>query len=273
MRTGRIQRTTVYVLLTLGSLLALIPLGGVLLMALQTSSNAGVRFAFQDAYHVENFAAAWEKGGYASSIPLSLAITLGVLIVALPLSVAAAYALTVLRTPWRAAILVFIVTGIFLPVEAYVVPLFFDLRALDFDQPVLTVILVSTAINLAFGTFWMRSFFLSAPSSLIDAARIDGAGPVAILVRVLLPIARPHIMALAVLMFIWTWNDLLAPLVMLSSTELRTAPMSLAFFQAQNTTNYALLAAAAVITIVPVIVVYVVMQRSFVRGILDGSSK
>jgi raffinose/stachyose/melibiose transport system permease protein len=90
---------------------------------------------------------------------------------------------------------------------------------------------------------------------------------------VLLPLARPQVLTLAVLVFVWTWNDFLLPLVMLSGSTIQTAPISLVFFQSQHTTSYTYLAAAAIITALPVIAVYVLLQRSFVRGLLAGAMK
>jgi raffinose/stachyose/melibiose transport system permease protein len=136
-----------------------------------------------------------------------------------------------------------------------------------------SVILPDSALSVAFGSFWMRAFFLSAPRSLVEAARLDGASVLVTLRRVLLPLARPQLMTLAVLVFVWTWNDFLLPLVMLSGSGIQTAPISLVFFQSQHTTNYTYLAAAAIITVVPVVGVYVLLQRSFTRGMLSGAVK
>jgi raffinose/stachyose/melibiose transport system permease protein len=135
------------------------------------------------------------------------------------------------------------------------------------------VILPSTALSIAFGTFWMRAFFLSAPRSLMEAARIDGASSLGVLLRVLVPYGRPAILTMVVLVFMWTWNDFLLSLVMLSGQNILTAPLSLAFFQSQRTTDIQPLAAASIIVAFPVLVVYVFLQRHFIRGMVSGSMK
>ena len=99
----------------------------------------------------------------------------------------------------------------------------------------------------------MRAFFLSTPRSLIEAARIDGASSWTTLWRVLVPFGRPAILTMMVLVFMWTWNEFLLALVMVSSEDMRTAPLGLAFFQGQHTSDFTLLAAGAVIVATPVV--------------------
>ena len=122
-------------------------------------------------------------------------------------------------------------------------------------------------------TFWMRAYFRSVPRSLVEAARLDGASSWSALWRVVLPGARPAVLTMMVLVFMWTWNEFLLALVMVSDESLRTAPLGLAFFQGRNTSDLALLAAGSVIVALPVVVLYVLGQRHFVRGMLTGAVK
>jgi raffinose/stachyose/melibiose transport system permease protein len=126
---------------------------------------------------------------------------------------------------------------------------------------------------VAFGTFWMRAYFLSSSRDVVEAARLDGAGHWQTLWRILAPMGRPAIVTLTLLTFMWTWNEFLIPLVMVTDESLRTAPLGLAFFQGQYTSGLSLLAAGAVIVAVPVVVVYLVLQRHFIRGMVDGAIK
>jgi raffinose/stachyose/melibiose transport system permease protein len=119
----------------------------------------------------------------------------------------------------------------------------------------------------------MRAFFVSTPRSLLEAARIDGASSWTTLWRVLVPFGRPAILTMMVLVFMWTWNEFLLALVMVSKENLRTAPLGLAFFQGQHTSDLTLLAAGAVIVATPVVIVYVFLQRHFIRGMLTGAVK
>jgi raffinose/stachyose/melibiose transport system permease protein len=163
--------------------------------------------------------------------------------------------------------------GIMVPTEAIVVPLFFDLREIGLTNTFWALVLPQTAQSVAFGTFWMRAYFRSSPRSLVEAARLDGAGSFRTLWSVLLPMGRPAVVTMIVLVFMWTWNEFLIPLVMVTDESLRTAPLGLAFFQGQYTSGLSLLAAGAVIVAVPVIVVYLFLQRHFIRGMVDGAIK
>ena len=121
----------------------------------------------------------------------------------------------------------------------------------------------------------MRAFFRSTPSSLVEASRLDGASSFVTLWRVLLPQAWPAITTMVVLIFMWTWNEFLLALVMIQSDDLRTAPLGLALFQGANrgTLDTTLVAAAAVLVALPVMIVYVFLQRSFIRGMFAGAVK
>ncbi|WP_207785690.1 carbohydrate ABC transporter permease [Ancrocorticia populi] len=135
------------------------------------------------------------------------------------------------------------------------------------------VALPQIAQSLAFGTFWMRAFFRGVDPSLIEAAQLDGAGHIRTLWSVLLPIARPAVVTQVVLTFMWTWNDFLIPLVMSPAGKMRTAPLGLAFFQGQYTSGTTLLAAGAVLVALPMVILYLLLQKQFIAGMTDGAVK
>ncbi len=107
----------------------------------------------------------------------------------------------------------------------------------------------------------------------MEAARIDGASSWSTLWRVLLPLARPAVLTLTVLLSMWTWNEFLLALVMVTDEGLRTAPLGLSFFQGRNTSDLTLLASGSVIVAAPVVILYVFLQRHFIRGMLSGAVK
>jgi raffinose/stachyose/melibiose transport system permease protein len=164
-----------------------------------------------------------------------------------------------------------ILAGLILPAEVTIVPLYYDLRDLGLSNTYWSVILPDIGTSVAFGTFWMRAFFLSAPAELAEAARIDGATTFGVLRRIFIPMARPAILTMALLVFVWTWNDFLLPLVMLQSPNLATAPLGISLFVQQYTTQEQELAAAALITAAPVVLLYIFLQRNFIRGMLSGA--
>ena len=161
--------------------------------------------------------------------------------------------------------------GLMIPAEAIVVPLFFDLRELGLTDTLWAVALPQIAQSIAFGTYWMRAYFRAAPPSLIEAATLDGASTRQTLWRVLVPVGRPAIVTLVLLTFMWTWNEFLIPLVMSPSGTYRTAPLALALFKGQHVQATSLLAAAAVLVALPVVVLYLFLQRHFIRGMIEGA--
>ena len=136
------------------------------------------------------------------------------------------------------------------------------------------LILPQIGLSVPFGTFWMRAFFRSSPNSLVEASLLDGASSFVTLWRVLLPHAWPAITTMIVLVFMWTWNEFLLALVLIQSDSLRTAPLGLALFAgAYRSQDPTLTAAAAVLVMLPVVIVYVFLQRSFIRGMFAGAVK
>ena len=192
---------------------------------------------------------------------------------ALVLSLMSGYVLGILRPPGSNVLFYVFLLGIMVPSEAIILPLFYDLRTLGLTDTLWAVALPQIAQSLAFGTFWMRAFFRSVNPSILEAARLDGAGDIRILWSILLPLARPAIVTQIVLTFMWTWNDFLIPLVMSPTGRMRTAPLSLAFFQGQYTTGSTLLAAGAVLVALPMVILFLALQRSFISGMTEGAVK
>jgi raffinose/stachyose/melibiose transport system permease protein len=270
--TGRRERFFNYAILTLFSVIALYPLAGIVLTALQPPGE-GSGFALPRTIHLENFARAWTEGRFDTYLRSSAIVTASVVSVATVASILSGYAFGTMAFRGNRLLFYVFLIGLMVPLEAIVVPLYYDLRAASLTDTYWGLILPQTGLSVAFGTFWMRAFFLAAPRSLIEAAQIDGASNWRILWRVLVPLGRPAIATMMVLIFMWTWNEFLLALVMVSSESLRTAPLGLAFFQGQHTAELTLLSAGAVIVALPVVAVYVALQRHFIAGMLSGAVK
>lgn len=135
------------------------------------------------------------------------------------------------------------------------------------------VILAESGLFMPFGIFWMRTHFRSMPRELIEAAQIDGAGSLTILRRVLLPVSVPAVSTMAVLFFMWSWNQFLLVLILIQDPSKRTAPAGLGFFVGQYSSDVPVLAAGTLIVILPILVVYLMFQRKFISGMLQGAVK
>lgn len=271
--TSRSDKVLNYATLAAFSLVALAPLVGITLAAFQPPDALSVGFSLPDGFHLENFQRAWEQGNFGDALRASAIVTVTTVVVSTLLAVPCGYAFGTMRFRGDTAIFYVFMLGLVMPFEATVIPLYYDLREVSLTNTYWAVILPSVALSVAFGTFWMRAFFLSAPRSLIEAARIDGASSWTILSRILLPLGRPAVLTMMVLVFMFTWNDFLLSLVMLSDPEIQTAPLKLALFQGRRTSDIPGLAAGAVIVALPVVIVYLFLQRHFIRGMLSGAVK
>ncbi|WP_040158582.1 carbohydrate ABC transporter permease [Mobilicoccus massiliensis] len=270
MRVSPAEKIANYVVLIAFAIFALYPILTVVAAALgtpdtgeQTTSILGV--------HPGNFAEAWRIGHFGTYLRTSLLVSVIVVAVSVVLSVLAGYALGSIRFPGSELVLYLFLLGMMMPNEAVVVPLYFDLRDLHLTDTLWAVVLPQIAQSVAFGSYWMRTYFRSSSRAVVEAARLDGAGHWRTLWLILVPLARPAIVTLTVLTFMWTWNEFLIPLVMVTAEGLRTAPLGLAFFQGQYTQGFTLLAAGACIVATPVVVLYVFLQRHFIAGMLEGA--
>jgi multiple sugar transport system permease protein len=177
----------------------------------------------------------------------------------------AGYSLAKFRYPGRQLAFLFILSTIMLPTQVTLVPTFLIIKELGWVNTYAALIVPGLATT--FGTFLMRQFFLSIPSEYIDAARIDGASEPRIYWQIMLPMCRPALSALAVFSFTNSWNSFLWPLVVVNQDEMRTIPLGIVFYIGeQRAPEYGQLLAVAVLATLPVLALFLVMQREFIRG-------
>jgi raffinose/stachyose/melibiose transport system permease protein len=270
--TSRSEQSATYAIFGIFSLFALAPIVGIVLTALQ-DPGAGHAFGSFGGLHFDNFKRAWEDANFGSYLRSSVIVTVAVVVAAGLLSILAGYAFGLMRFRGSEALFYVFLLGLMVPMEAMIVPLYYDFRDLGLTDTYWGLILPQAGLSISFGTYWMRAFFRGVPRSLVEAARIDGASSWFTLWRVLMPLARPAVLTMTVLLFMFTWNEFLLALVMVSDEGLRTAPLGLSFFVGRNQADLTLLAAGAVIVATPVVVLYVFLQRHFIRGMLSGAVK
>lgn len=259
----RVSRVINYAVLVLFAVIALFPLVAVAAQALNLPHLS-----------FSAFSQAWQRGHFARYLTNSLIVVVVVVVVASALSVLAGYALGTMEFRGAGALFYLFLAGLMVPTEAIVIPLYFDLRSVGLDNTLPGLMLPQIAQSVAFGVFWMRAYFRSVPRSLVEAARMDGASSLTTLRRVLVPMGRPAIGTMVVLIAMWTWNEFLLALVIINSNEsLRTAPLGLSVFQGQHQAEYRLLMAAALIIAAPVVIAYAFLQRRFIAGMLSGALK
>lgn len=183
----------------------------------------------------------------------------------------AAYAFAWLDFPGRKVLFGLFLSVLLVPSQLLVIPQYQIMENLHLLNTVPALFL--PGMFSAFGTFLLRQFFLALPPELAEAARLDGAGPLRIYWTIMLPLARPGLTALGILTLIWSWNDLLWPLIVNNDPGKMTLSAGLASLQGQYLTNYPVLMAGALMATVPVIVVFIVLQRRVIEGIALTGTK
>jgi multiple sugar transport system permease protein len=223
------------------------------------------------SFTIEHYLDIWNELPFAKLYRNTLVFAGTVTVISLLFDSMAAYALARLRFRGREAVFVIVLIMLMLPFQITLVPLYDLLNNLGLVNS-FTGMIVPRATN-AFGIFFLRQFFLSLPKDLEEAARVDGASEWRIYWRVVLPLARPALLTLGLFHFQFNWNDLLWPLIMTSDTSRATLPAGLSLFMGQHVTQYGLLLAGAVLSLLPVIVLFLLIQRSFVQGIATTGLK
>ncbi|GLY79423.1 carbohydrate ABC transporter permease [Actinoallomurus iriomotensis] len=215
----------------------------------------------------------WERVDFGGKLVNSVLISGSVAVLAVVLSVLNAYALGIGRVRGRVSIMVVFLLANTMPQEVLVYPLYFISKKAGLYDTRLSVVIIFTAIQTAFGTYLLSSVLSAFPRELLEAARIDGAGRLRILWRVVVPISRPTLGVLFVFFFIWTWNEFFLPLVFLVSNENQTVPVALGVLQGQKMMDATTTSASALLGVLPAIVFFLIFQRTLTRGITVGSAK
>ena len=215
---------------------------------------------------------AWNTGQFATTYRNSILVTL----VKVPLSVAIAaplaYSVAKMRLRFSRVILFTVLLGLSVPIFIILVPTFTMLRSADLVDSIWGLLPPYLAVGLPFQVLILQTFFREFPDDLADAARVDGASEWRIFRSVVVPLSKPALITVFILDAVATWNELLMALIILSSAENRTVPLGLLNFQGQFATDYTGLSAGILIAIVPILVVYAVLQRWIIGG-LAGALK
>ena len=213
----------------------------------------------------QNYIDIWTKIPLALFIWNTAKITMAVTILQLLTSSLAAYAFAKLRFPFRDTLFFGYIATIAMPWQVYMVPQFLLMRELGLHNTQWSLIVLQAFT--AFGVFLMRQFYQSIPDELCEAARIDGMNEYQIWWRIMLPLSKPALSTLTIFTFVTTWNDFLGPLIYLTKTDLKTIQIGLRMFISQYSAEYGLIMAASVVALIPVLVVFLALQRFFVEGI------
>lgn len=218
-----------------------------------------------DSWTLANFENLFAKFPVWTWVGNSVAVALVTVVLSVTVNLLAGYAFAKIPFRGRGALFLLVLSTLMIPAQAIMIPQFRVVSGLGIHGTFWGVILPSAATAL--GIFLARQFFLSIPDELLEAARLDGAGQLRILRSVVLPLARPLIAVMVLLAFMNYWNDFLWPLIVLKDPQLYTLPVSLRFLQGQFGNDYGGLMAGGLVSCLPLVVLFLLLQRWFVQGI------
>lgn len=226
---------------------------------------------FPGEFTLQHFADIWTAIPFAQLYSNTIVFAGTVTIISLLFDSMAGYALARMEFRGKNVVFVLILILLMMPFQVTLIPLYDQLNSMGLANT-MTGMIVPRMTN-AFGIFFMRQYFLALPKDLEEAARVDGAGEIRIFARVIMPLAKPAILTLGLFHFQYNWNDLLWPLIMSQDISGATLPAGLAMFMGQHVVEYGLLMAGSVLSLLPVIVFFLIIQRSFVAGIATTGMK
>ncbi len=272
----KIVAATSHTVLVIWCLLVIIPLLWVVLSSFKTSSEIFASpFALPENWNFTNYRNAWTTAGIGSFFFNSVIVVFGALFLTMLFGSMCAYVLARFRFPGSRLLYYLMLAGLTFPIFLAIVPLFFVLRGIGLLNTLPGLILTYAAFAFPFTVFFLHAFFRTLSRSIAEAAAMDGAGEWRIFFQIMLPMARPGLATVAILNFVGLWNQFLLPVALNTSTENYVLTQGMASFasQAGYSVDFGALFAAVVITVVPVLIVYLIFQRQLQGSVSQGTNK
>jgi raffinose/stachyose/melibiose transport system permease protein len=270
-RTSKVSLTLVGAVLSLG---IFVPFSFVIFTSLKSRKELPWNpLGFPKAIELGNYVEAWQRGHFDRYFMNSVYVAVPTVIVVIVLSTLAAYAFSTMRFRGKDIVFGIILVGLAIPLDILIIPLFYQLLDMKLLNTHWAIILPTAAKIIPFGVLLLRSFMEELPSEILDAGRIDGCSTWQLLQHVVVPLSGPCLTSLLVFTFMWTWNMFFLPVVMIQEDSLRTLPIGLNYFQGKHTQHIPLLMAGATISSIPIVVIYMIFQRQFIKGIVAGAVK
>ncbi len=269
-----IAKIAIYLILIIIALMMLIPFLWMLSASIKTDREVFVMDPFVWIPKIprwSNYSAIWTKIPFGKFVENTMFLTIVVTILQLLTSSFAAYAFAKLEFKHRDKLFLAYIATIAMPWQVYMVPQFIMMRRMGLNDKLLAIICLQAFS--AFGVFMMKQFYMDIPDELCEAARIDGMSEYGIYLRIMLPLSRPALATLTIFTFVATWNDYLGPLIYLKSQAKKTIQLGLKMFISQYSSDYGLIMAGSVLSLIPVLLMFLLLQRYFVEGVASTGLK
>ncbi|MGG4047332.1 MULTISPECIES: carbohydrate ABC transporter permease [Paenibacillus] len=269
----RFQPMIIHIVLTVGSFLMVVPVLWSLLTSLKAPDEV-TRIPITilpGELHWDNFQKVADLLPFMTFYWNTVVTTLVKVLFGLLISSLAAYAFARIHFPGRTLLFLLVLSVMMVPGQVFLIPQYLLMKDLGWLNSLKAITV--TGMFSAYSTFLLRQFFLGLPSELEESARIDGCNPFRIYWNIMLPLAKPGLISVAIISTLWSWNDFLWPLVVNDSMDKMTLAVGLASLQGQFTTNYPVLMAGMLLAVWPMILIFFLLQKQFIEGITLGGLK
>jgi raffinose/stachyose/melibiose transport system permease protein len=263
-----------YVLLIILALFALGPLVILVFNSLKSSAEIGRNpLGLPLSPVFENFPAAWTQGDFSTTMVNSTILTVGTVVGVCIIAGTSAYAMARLDLPGTDAVLLYLFVASAVPFQLFLVPLFFLWSSLHLTNSRFGLIVIYWAIFSPLATLLLRSYLVGLPRDFEDAARIDGANELQVMLRVVLPLSWPGLLTVALVSGVAAWNEFFFAITFIQDKNLKPVTTSFLAFQSTYSQEWGLTSAAAIYIILPIVVLFLILQRRFISGLTAGGLK
>lgn len=270
----RIARTIIYTLLGLFALVNVYPIVWMAINSLKSEQEFTVnQFGIPNEFILDNYANAWEIANLGVLFKNSIFVCVTATLVTVIIGALASYFLARFTFKFNKIMYTFFIFGLLIPIHATLVPMFILMKNLGLLNTEVTLLFPYIAFHLPITIFILTSFMKAFPKDIEESAIMDGAGIFRIFWSIILPMSRPAIATVVILNFIYNWNEFSFALVLINDPELQTLPLGLANFAGQFTTNYGAQMAGLTMSLVPIIIFYLFLEKEIVNGMTSGAVK
>lgn len=270
---GRLETTGIWLLLVAGAGIMFFPVYWMFATAVRPKDEvfSGAAGLIPSSFVWQNFAEAIGRVPFLHWAMNSLVITVIAVVITVTINLLCGYAFAKFRFAGRDILFLAVLSALMIPFQVIIVPLFLVVSELGLLSDYWGVILPRAAE--AFGIFMVRQFMVSIPDELLEAARIDGASELKIFFKIVVPLSKPIIAVLVIFTFMWRWNDFALPLIVMMKHEMYTVQLGLNLLRGQFNTEWSMIMAIALLSLVPMLIIFTFFQRYFVQGISGSGLK
>lgn len=226
-----------------------------------------------ESINLTNYLETWVKGGYIWAYRNSMFVGAVVILLVLVLAGLAGYGLSRMNIPGKGFFIGYFMLGMSFPSFLYIVPLYFTFSKIGFTDNLISLIIIYTASYTPFSILLIRTFFTGLPKELEEAGKIDGCSDIGVLRYITIPLAKPILTTVALIIFVWTWNEFLFANTFIAKDTLRTVSTRFYKFTSEHTQDIAKIYTSGIITLGPVIILYLFLQKTFIEGMTSGGLK